>query len=63
VTPHHGFVVLALAGAGAAVAAAHKGDRLGRRRIVTATFAGVLVMAGLFEMAPGRVLNAMLAGS
>lgn len=63
VTPHHGFVVLALAGAGAAVVAARQGHRLGRQRIVTATFAGVLVMAGLFEMAPGRMLNALLAGS
>lgn len=63
VTPHHGFIILALAGAGAAVAAARKGDRLGRQRIVTATFAGVLLMAGLFEMAPGRMLNTVLAGA
>lgn len=63
VTPHHGFVVLALAGAGWAVLAAHRGDQLRRQRVVTATFAGVLLMAGLFEMAPGRMLNAVLAGS
>ena len=61
-TPHHGFVFLALAGAGAAVIAARQGHRLGRQRIVTATFAGVFLMAGLFEMAPGRMLHAILAG-
>jgi len=63
VTPHHGFVALALAGAFAAVVAARGGHRLGRQRIVTATFAGVLLVAGLFEMAPGRMLNAVLAGA
>lgn len=63
VTPHHGFAFLALAGAGAAVVAARQGHRLGRQRIVTATFAGVFLMAGLFEVAPGRMLNAILAGS
>lgn len=63
VTPHHGFAMLALAGAGAAVVAARQGHRLGRKLIVTSTFAGVLVMAGLFEMAPGRILNTVLAGS
>jgi uncharacterized membrane protein len=62
VTPHHGFAVLALAGAGAAVVAAGYGKRLARQRIMTATFAGVLLMAGLFEMIPGRLLNAVLAG-
>ena len=62
-TPHHGFAVMALAGAGAAVVAARQGRRLGRQRIVTATFAGVLLMAGLFEMAPGRLLHTVLAGS
>lgn len=62
VTPHHGFAVLALAGAGAAVVAARMGERLARQRIVTATFAGVLLMAGLFEMTPGRLLHTVLAG-
>ena len=62
-TPHHGFAVLALAGTGAAVVAARQGRRLGRQRIVTATFAGVFLMAGLFEMAPGRLLHTILAGS
>jgi uncharacterized membrane protein len=62
VTPHHGFAVLALAGAGAAVVAARMGERLARQRIITATFAGVLLMAGLFEMTPGRMLHTVLAG-
>jgi uncharacterized membrane protein len=61
-TPHHGFAVLALAGAGAALVAARLNDRLTHQRILTATFAGVLLMAGLFEMAPGRMLNTVLAG-
>lgn len=63
VTPHHCFAFLALAGTGAAVVAARRGCRLGRQRIVTATFAGVFLMAGLFEMAPGRMLHTVLAGS
>ncbi len=61
-TPMHGFAVVAVAGAGAAVIAARRGDRLRWSKIVTATFTGVLVMAGLFEVAPGRLLNTMLAG-
>ena len=63
VTPHLGLAVLALAGAGAAVVAARQGHRLGRQRIITATFAGVLLIAGLFELAPGRMLHTMLAGA
>jgi uncharacterized membrane protein len=62
-TPHHGFAILALAGSCAAVVAARQGRRLGRQRIVTATFVGVFLMAGLFEMAPGRMLHTVLAGS
>lgn len=61
-TPMHGFAVIAVAGAGAAVAAAWRGDELRWRKIVTGTFAGVLLMAGLFEVVPGRLLNTVLAG-
>jgi uncharacterized membrane protein len=62
VTPMHGFAVVALAGAGAAVVAARQGDRHRWNKIVTATFAGVLLMAGLFEVVPGRLLNTVLGG-
>lgn len=61
-TPMHGFAAFALAGAGAAVVAAHQNDRLRWRKIVNATFAGVLLMAALFEVLPGRMLNSVLAG-
>ena len=59
----HAFVVATLIGSLAAVAAARRADRLGWRNIVTALFAGVLLMAGLFELAPGRLLNSVLAGA
>lgn len=61
-TPHHAFTVFALVGTGAAVFAQRQGWRLARRRIVSAAFGGILVMAGLFEVLPGRLLNAVLAG-
>jgi len=61
-TAMHGFAALAVAGAGAAVAAARTGDRLRWRKVVTATFAGVVLMAGLFELVPGRLLNSVLSG-
>lgn len=57
----HLFVVGAAIGMGATVLAARKADRLRWRNIVTALFAGVLVMAGLFEVTPGRLLNTVLA--
>lgn len=62
VTLGHGFTVFAVLGVAAAVVAARRGNRLVWRKIVTATFAGVLLMAGLFEMLPGRLLNTVLAG-
>jgi len=58
----HLFVFGAVIGMGAAVLAARLADRLRWRNIVTALFAGVLVMAGLFELTPGRLLNTVLAG-
>jgi uncharacterized membrane protein len=62
VTTHHVLAVTALLGTAAAAVAARGGDRLGRRRIASATFGGVLLMAGLFEVLPGRLLNTVLAG-
>jgi uncharacterized membrane protein len=62
VSTHHVLAITALLGSAAAVVAARAGDRLGRRRIATATFGGVLLMAGLFEVLPGRLLNTVLAG-
>jgi uncharacterized membrane protein len=58
----HGFILATLVGLVAAVAARGRESRVRWRNIVTALFAGVLLMAGLFEMAPGRLLNAVLAG-
>ena len=62
VTLGHLFILATALGAGAAVWAARRHDRLRWRNIVTALFAGVLVMAGLFELTPGRLLNTVLAG-
>ena len=62
VSTHHVLAVIALLGTAAAVLVARGGDRLGRRRIASATFGGVLFMAGLFELLPGRLLNTVLAG-
>lgn len=62
VTPMHGFAMFAVLGAAGAVLAARRNDRLRWRKIVTGAFAGVLVMAGLFEIVPGRLLNSVLAG-
>ena len=61
-TVGHLFIFATVAGMVAAVWAARRRDRLGWRNIVTALFAGVLVMAGLFEVMPGRLLNTVLAG-
>jgi uncharacterized membrane protein len=62
VTLGHAFVVATLLGLLAAVATSGSKHRLRWRNIVTALFAGVLVMAGLFEVTPGRVMNLVLAG-
>ena len=58
----HLFIFATGAGVIAALWAARRRDRLGWRNIVTALFAGVLVMAGLFEVMPGRLMNTVLAG-
>ena len=58
----HAFVIATLLGLTAAIIAMRRQDRLRWRNIVTALFAGVLLMAGLFEVAPGRLLNTVLAG-
>ena len=62
ITAGHLFIFATAAGAAAAVWAAGRRDRLGWRNIMTALFAGVLVMAGLFEVTPGRLLHTVLAG-
>jgi uncharacterized membrane protein len=61
-TVGHLFIFATGAGVIAALWAARRRDRLGWRNIVTALFAGVLVMAGLFEVMPGRLMNTILAG-
>ena len=62
VTTHHVLAAVALLGTVGALLAARHGDRLGRRRIASATFGGVLFIAGLFELLPGRLLHQVLAG-
>jgi len=62
VTVGHLFILATALGVAAALWAARAHDRLRWRNIVTALFAGVVVMAGLFELLPGRILNTVLAG-
>ena len=58
----HAFVVATVVGLIAAIRTARHPNGLLWRRIVTALFAGVLVTCGLFELAPGRLMHAVLAG-
>ena len=58
----HAFVATTVVGLVAAVRTASRPNRLVWRRIVTALFAGVLLTCGLFELAPGRLMNTVLAG-
>jgi len=62
VTLGHLFVFASGLGVAAALWAAQRRDRMGWRNILSALFAGVLVMAGLFEVMPGRLMNSVLAG-
>ena len=58
----HAFIVATLLGLLAAVMLSGRKHRLRWRNVVTALFAGVLLMAGLFELVPGRVMHLVLAG-
>lgn len=62
VTVGHVFVLASAVGVYAAWRFARSPNRLRWRNIVTGLFAGVLLMAGLFELTPGRLLNTVLAG-
>ena len=62
VTVGHAFIVVTVVGMAAVVLAARQRKRMRWRNLVTALFAGVLVMAGLFEVTPGRLLHTVLAG-
>ena len=62
VTLGHLFVVATVVGLVAAIRTARHPNGLIWRRIVTALFAGVLLTCGLFELAPGRLMNTVLAG-
>ena len=58
----HAFVIATVIGLVAAFRTARRPNGLVWRRIVTALFAGVLLTCGLFELAPGRLMNTVLAG-
>lgn len=62
VTVGHVFIAVTAVGVAAVVLAARQRKRMRWRNLVTALFAGVLVMAGLFEVTPGRLLHTVLAG-
>jgi uncharacterized membrane protein len=42
---------------------AHRHDVRGHRRVMIFTFAGALVIAGLFTLLPGRIMHAVLFGN
>ena len=58
----HLFIAATAVGLVAAIRTARRPNGLVWRNIVTALFAGVLLTCGLFEMAPGRLMNTVLAG-
>ena len=58
----HAFIFVTAVGVVAAVATAGRSDRRRWRNVMAALFTGVLFTCGLFELAPGRVMNAVLAG-
>jgi uncharacterized membrane protein len=62
ITVGHLFIAMSGLGLAAAWLTARRRDRMRWRNLVTALFAGVLVMAGLFEVTPGRLLHTVLAG-
>ena len=62
ITVGHLFIAVSGLGLAAAWMTARRRDRTRWRNIVTALFAGVMVMAALFELTPGRLLNTVLAG-
>ena len=41
---------------------AHRHDVRGHRRVMIFTFAGALVIAGLFTLLPGRIMHAVVFG-
>jgi uncharacterized membrane protein len=45
-----------------AVWRAHRHDVISHRRIMIFTFAGALVVAGLFTLVPGRIMHAVVFG-
>ena len=62
VTVGHAFIFVTAAGVVAALVTARRSDPRRWRNVMAALFAGVVFTCGLFELAPGRVMNAVLAG-
>lgn len=61
-SPIHLFTVAAAVGLPLGVLAARRKDVLTHRSLMTAVFAGALIIAGLFSVSPGRLLYDMFAG-
>lgn len=61
-SPVHLFSLMALIGLPLGIRAARRKDVLRHRAIMVAVFAGALLVAGMFAIAPGRILNSVLMG-
>lgn len=61
-SPIHLLSLLVLAAVPAAVLAARRHRVAAHRRAMTQLFLGALVVAGLFTLAPGRILHAVVFG-
>ena len=62
VTIGHAFIFVTAIGVVAAFATAGRADTRRWRNVMAALFAGIVFTCGLFELLPGRVMNAVLAG-
>jgi uncharacterized membrane protein len=61
-SPIHLLAIFTLVMLPVAVVAAHRHDVARHRRVMTGLFVGALVVAGIFTLAPGRIMHAVVFG-
>ncbi len=62
-SPIHLLAIFTLVTLPIAVLAAHRHDVARHRRVMIGIFVGALVIAGIFTLAPGRIMHAVVFGS
>jgi uncharacterized membrane protein len=62
-SPIHLLAIFTLVMLPVAVLAAHRHNVARHRRVMTGIFVGALVIAGIFTLAPGRIMHAVAFGS